>query len=167
MAKRLTRVWDEDAGTITYTDVATGKFLVVNPRKDYSELTQLRLMLFADNNKLGDKIAGAAEGVDLIAEITVVHETLVADQWTQRGAGTGAVRSTILFDAACRLYPDQDQDAVRTKIDSLSKEEKTDLGKHPDIAAFMDEIKKERQNAKAKKSKAAAATAKADSALTF
>ena len=161
--QRIKREKDFENGTVTFTVIETGESLTTS-LSDYPDEMQRNFAVHGMNAALGDM--GADPKVDAMAAIKSRHENVVSGVWTSRGDGTGTVRSTILFDAACRLYPDQDQDAVRTKIDSLSKEEKTDLGKHPKMAAFMDEIKKERQNAKAKKSKAAAADVTTD-ALTF
>ena len=161
---RIKREKDFEKGTVDFTVLETGETFHFDIN-NYSEKIQRCFATMGGNNVFGD--TGADSDKDAIAEMKRRDENFRNDVWSTRGDGSGGGgQPTLLFEAAKRLYPDVDEADVKTKIESLSDDEKTDLKKHPKIAAFLDEIKKERQNAKAKKSKAAAADDQTD-ALTF
>lgn len=149
--KRIGRTIDVAAATVTFTEVASDKSIVVK-LADMPAAMVTRLALHGINGKVGDSAANPE--VDAIATMSGVVATLVAGEWGA-SRGTGTTRVTDLLTALMAVT-DQDQESAQKVLDDMTDEHKKDLRKHPAMKAEIAEMRAKREAAKAKAAKAEA-----------
>lgn len=146
MAKKASKVIDNDSGSVTINFEETGNAVAVQ----LSELTQdiiTRLALHGLSQKLGDSYAGAEaeEAYDLAAQVA---ERLRAGEWTQARTGGGGPRVSQLVEALAAATG-KDQEECLTVVSAMDDEQKKQLKKHPSVAAELARISAERAAQKA------------------
>ena len=112
-----------------------------------------KLAIHGMSQKIGDSYSGEeASNCQTIAEKT--YETLLKGEWSTRSGG-GGPKISQLAEALARATRQEVQDCVG-KIAEMDDDKKKDLRAHPQIKAFMAEIKLEKATADAAKAAAAA-----------
>lgn len=161
---RINRDRNVENGIVTFTEIASGESVTCDVTEifpgyaDFNEV-QKQAILHAINAKVGDSAADPKESA--CDAFRRVWSQLKEGVWNARGSGDGGSRVTVLAEAIAAVKG-IDLDAVVAKLADMTKEQKAELAKHPQVAAKMDEIKARRAAEKARAAKKAAADAEAD-----
>jgi hypothetical protein len=175
MAKaRIKRAVDVDAGTVTFTELATAESFAADLRVLYGDLwdsmseTQKRLVLHGANAKFGDSASDPAEPA--IPQIKTTYDNVVGGVWSARGEGSGEPRMTDLpvavFNVMSREGQDVTQAAVTEAVANWDDDKKKAVRADPRVKAEIDRLREDRAREKRKASEKAAKAA-AGSPLTL
>lgn len=135
-----------EEGTVSFEVLESGEKLVCNVKelyeKAWSSMSDVgkRLVLHAVNAKVGD--SAAAPDSDRFQAMSGTWANLLEGTWATRGEG-GAGRTTQLEEATMHVTG-KDLDTVRAYLEGLSKEDKKDFEKHPQIVEAKASIKAEK-----------------------
>ncbi|RMH12687.1 MAG: hypothetical protein D6698_15020 [Gammaproteobacteria bacterium] len=111
---------------------------------DLSEVSddiRLKLALHGLKQKLGDSYAGEKDPAAAFKAASEVWERLKAGEWSSARSGSGG-RVGQLAQALARATGVSLEEAI-AKVESLSKEERAELRKHPRVQKALLEIKME------------------------
>ena len=160
-AKRIDRKIDLEAGTVTFTVVATGETLVADQSKLPSDM-HMRAVLAGLNAKVGD--SAADPNVDAFTQMTAIRDQLEAGNWNARGGDGGASRVTLLAEAMFAVQKgDLTLDDMVDRLDAMTKEQRKAIPlTYVKVKSAMEEIKAKRASEKAKVAKKAAAGDQSD-----
>lgn len=143
----------EDSSGVDFA-FSTGDVLQVNIT-ELPESIVTKLILHGISQKVGDSYAGAETAEDAQKAATEMIDRLYEGDWkTVRSTGASKTK-TVLVDALMRALEKSFED-VTELLEYKSTDERTALGKHPQIAPFVEQIKLERAQAKLDKAKEAA-----------
>lgn len=159
MAKKTT---DVESKTVTF-DFGDGRVETFQ-LDNVSETMLIQLALHGASQKIGDSYASAKSATAETdvdpndwsqAQANGVIGQLADDDWSVRQPGSASV--TDLATALAEAAPCTVEEAIERLADS-DKDDKAALRKHPDVAAVLARIKRERAEAKEKTAAAKAGT---------
>lgn len=155
--KRIDRKKDLDAGTVTFTEVASNESHTVELKSlfpmynDFNDV-QKQLVLHAVNAKVGDSAADPSEPA--IPQIAKTAENLLEGKWAERASGDGAVRITDLAKAIANVMtaegkPTEEKDVATAMADWDDDKKKSYRDDHR-VKAEMEKLRAVRARDRAK-----------------
>ena len=164
MAKRICKKWYRDADgkeTRTPTGATVATVLKFENGSDtvvvLADLSaEIKTIATAHGiaQKVGDSFAEADGNIDVAHGLAdSMADRLNGGDWNLRGEGGASV--TLLAQALAEVTTEPLADAI-TKVGDMSKEEKADLRKHPQMAAVLSRMEAERAQVKLDKATLAA-----------
>lgn len=145
------RAYDFEKGLVTFSFMDKDKTTITVDPSTLGPDVQKKLMLNGVSQKLGDTYADSDSNPDVaVASFKAGLEALQAGKWSQRVAGEGGAKHTILVEALSRAAGKTVEEAAKV-VEALDKDQRKQLRGHEAIAAAIVKIEQERLAAKAAK----------------
>ena len=155
--KRIDRKKDVEAGTLTFTEVASNEAHTVDATAlfpmygDFNEV-QKQLVLHAINAKVGDSAADPSEPA--IPQIAKTAENLTNGVWAERATGEGSVRVTDMAQAIANVMTAAGNEVTEKDVATAMAEWDDDKKKaykaDPRVKSELEKIRAARATARSK-----------------